>query len=177
MPMNSYSFRSGSGEALNLEEYLAELLLRLRHGEEETNSAVRALKEINYQPVDLERLKIKWPEDQKPGTRKAPRYDLHIQVLICNSSKVFRTETENISMSGLLLKDTLPEDFSRHAFDVILIEKDEPHEKKYILFRGRAAEGKLRTGRVYFELTAKDSEQKLAELIEQLLNDQNKKPA
>jgi hypothetical protein len=177
MPMNSYSFRSGSGEALNLEEYLAELLLRLRNGEEHTNSAIRALREINYEPVDLERLKIKWPEDQKQGTRKAPRYNLSIPVLICNNNKVFRTETENISMSGLLLKDTLPEDFSRHAFDVILIEKDEPFEKKYLLFRGRAAEGKLRTERVYFELSAKDSQQKLSEMIEQLHEFRTKKPA
>jgi hypothetical protein len=171
MPMNSYSFRRGS-DTMELDEHLLELLLRLRKGEEQTSSAIRALKEIHYEPVDLQSLKITWPEDQLPGgKRRAPRYDLHRPVLICNHCKVFRTETENISMTGLLLKDTLPEDFSRYPFDVILIESETDLKKRYILFRGRAAAGKLRSERVYFEFLAKGSKRKLSELIDGLLKE------
>lgn|GEM_PF-2109095 len=166
MTMNSFSLRLA--QQRELEEGVDEALNQYRRGEEFTSSAFRVLKEIDFAPVDLEKLKIHWPEDPGAGRRSAPRYKANMTVLISNYRKAFRTQTENISYSGLLLKDTLPEDFSRNFFDVIIIEELADGRKNYLFFRGRAIKSRLRTPRVVFESLAHNTEQRLQELFKAL---------
>lgn len=166
MTMNSFSLRLQ--QQRELEEGLSGVLDQYKRGEEFTSSAFRILKEINFEPVDLKKLKIQWPEDPGAGRRTSPRFNASMTVLIFNHKKAFRSQTENISLSGLLLTDTLPEEFSKNYFDVVIIQETEAGRKNYLLFRGRAIQGRLRTPRVVFESLAHDSQQKLSKLCKNL---------
>lgn len=167
MSMNSFSHRLALKQRAELEEELTGILDLHGNGDEFTASAFRRLKDIKFEPVDLAKLKKNWIETD--GDRRfAPRFELKLTVLVCNHRKAFRTETMNVSVSGLLLKDVLPLEFSSSTFEVIVIEETAGRSKNYLLFRGKAVDGPIRTPRVIFESLAADTEAKLMALLSDL---------
>jgi hypothetical protein len=162
--MNAISLRLA--QRRELEENLSDVLDQYRPGEEFTSSAFDFLGQIQYQPIDLEKLKLSSDEKNR-GRRLAPRYEFKMTALICNHRRAFRTETENISLTGLLLKDTLPEDFSRHFFEVVIIAESRG-QKNYLFFRGRSLGERLRSPRIVFESVTPDTEHKLSEIFQSL---------
>lgn len=167
MGMNSFSNRLALKQRAELEEELSGILDLHRNGDEFTASAFRRLKNIKFEPVDLSKLKNNWTENED-DRRIAPRFELKLTVLVCNHRKAFRTETKNVSVSGLLLKDVLPLEFSSNSFEVVVIEEVAGRSKNYLLFRGKAVAGPFRTPRVIFESLAADTEAKLLALLTNL---------
>lgn len=173
--MNSYS-RHHDEQHTDLEQALAEILQQIQnaksrnHAEDispDASDAFAALRQLEHTPIDPDKLKVQLPEERFQSRRAAPRFAMKMTVIICNHLKIFCSESENISMTGLLLKDTLPEDFSRHSFDVLLIEEI-GDKKNYLLFRGRAVEARLRTPRILFESHAVNCEAKIHSLLARL---------
>lgn len=165
MSMNSFSLRLADRSRAELEEELSGILDIHQDGDEFNASAFRKLKDIKFEPVDLEKLKNQVADAMTGNRRAAPRFEVKLTVLVCNHRRAFRTKTENVSMSGLLLKDLLPIEFSTNSFEVVLIEERENKPNNYLLFRGKAVEGPFRTPRVIFESVAADTEAKLNRLL------------
>lgn len=168
MGMNSFTLRKAASKWSRLDEELSGILKSHRDGDEFTASCFRELKHVEHKPVDLDSLKKEYSADHDPGRRIAPRFDIEMTVLICNYRKAFRTKTENISATGFRLKDVLPLEFSSLTFDVILIDEKDPQHKTYLIFKGKAIEGPLRTNRLILEGTAASNDRKLVEIIKKL---------
>jgi len=165
MPMNSYSFRGGGNHCCGSSEHEIEELLELHPEGEAFPVNPRHLANEPYQPLDIKRLY----EEVDPNDRRgAPRYELQLTVLIANHCQAFRTQSRNVSATGLLLKDFLPEDFSKHTFDIILIQTHPTGQKSFFRFRGKAVEGPLRSRRVHFEATTRDTEHLLQQAFQGL---------
>jgi hypothetical protein len=165
--MNSFSFRKAFSDMGELTDELYRLLNI--HGNDNCFDASFAgfFEDQEFMPVDLSKLRTGWTDTSGMGRRKCPRYNIRLDVLICNYHKAFRTKTLDVSLTGLKLKDLLPEEFSNGFFDVMLIDEN-LGEKTYILFRGRVVPGKFRTRRVVFESLAADSAADLMKLVEGL---------
>jgi hypothetical protein len=122
MSMNSFSFR-------------AEKLARSSETSSENSEGIDAftspdpeemqnflqLKNLNFEPVDLSKLQKGWKDPAGAGRRAAPRFKIQFTVLIANHQKAFRSVSENISATGILLKDILPIEFCDSTFDIVLV--------------------------------------------------------
>ncbi len=67
--------------------------------------------------------------------RSAPRYDLRIQVFIMTKKKTFKTHSNNISLSGILLQDPLPRECISEIFEVVIVNGISKSDR--IVFRGK----------------------------------------
>jgi hypothetical protein len=170
MGMNSFSLRSAISDMSEMTEDLYQRLLN------NSNSPVESPVDTDfasffdshkYEPVNLNHLEKGWT-DEGVGRRRSPRYDLKVDVLICNQNRAFRTKTVDISLTGMQLSDLLPEEFSRGFLDIMLIG-EHLGKKTYLLFRGKIVAGKLRERRIVFESLASDSAEGLIRLIDGLV--------
>jgi hypothetical protein len=166
MSMNSFSFRADLQNRQAYEEEISGLLELHQDGEVFPLDPSKNPKNLNYKPLDFSSLREEW-EDPR-GQRMAPRYELQMTVLIANHLKAFRTLSQNLSLTGLLLKDLLPTEFAEKVFDVVLIKTDASNKKTFFLFRGKAVGRSTRSRRVKFEAMAPDSEAKLRKLFQGL---------
>lgn len=129
---------------------------------------LKQLSEATFKPVNLEELKKRYEHVGGLGRRIAPRFALKMSTVVFNSKGSFKTETMNISSSGVLLRDTLPDTFMNGDFDILLIhENPDSGQKSHLLFRGEAVGGPLRSGRVTFRSAAKSA----VELLHKLFSD------
>ena len=166
--MNSYSDGGRQRESRPWEDEIS-ALIDLNLGNQILDPDNFAyFKELKFKPVNLENLKESNWLDRGPARRRAPRYHLRLTVLVCNPFKTFRTESLNVSVAGVLLKDLMPDEFSRQPFEVLLIAESSDGKKTYMLFRGRSVDAPLRSNRVIFDSLTPDSEAKLTSLIEDL---------
>lgn len=165
MSMNSFSFKAEKKRRRSRRETDTQTqtdvsqLLDL-HPEGATSQSKEA------SPPDLNLQKYEWQDPM--GRRKTPRYELNLTVLISNHRKAFRSQTLNLSSGGLLLKDLLPEEFSQHPFDILMIHTTVDGEKLFFLVRGRALPGRLRGRQIQFESLGEGCESRLLELFEGL---------
>lgn len=161
--MNSFSFRSSHRSDEPAEREITDLLELHPEGEA---FPVKNLKNLNDQPyeiLDLKRLR----EEVDPNERRAaPRFEIKYTVLIANHQQAFRTQSQNISATGLLLKDVLPAEFSNHSFDIVMIQTEPSGTRSFLFFRGKAVPGPLRSRRVQFDALTRDSELKLQKAMQ-----------
>ncbi len=124
------------------------------------------LQEEPYIPINLEKLKI-WPADPL-HRRQAPRYHLRLEIYLSNDQQIFHTRTENISFTGVLLKELVPEGFSKRVFDIVIKDTSQK-DVVYFVFRGKIVpDGKFRSRRIQFESMSLETESKLIDLLENL---------
>ena len=121
------------------------------------------IREQPLEPLDMQKLQASKPMRKHGDRRIAPRFSVEVTVLIVTAQKSFRTASENISESGILLKDLLPPDFMNSPFEVLIFEKQQ--ERASMMFRGHAVGGPLRTRRVTFKATNPQSQQNLGQLL------------
>lgn len=106
--------------------------------------------------------------------RAAPRYGISYRVLVVTAFQSFRTKTKNISATGMLLEDCLPEVFMKEHFDIVLVVEDDspptgkPKSRKTLSFRGKAVGGPLRSSRIHFSAAPLESQQALAQITKDL---------
>lgn len=101
------------------------------------------------------------------GRRIAPRFTVELEVIILTPTKSFRTKSVNVSASGALLKDELPDDFMTSSLDIIIV-REAGNSKKRLLFRGKAVGGPSRSCRITFQACVKDSDSELKETFRDL---------
>lgn len=119
------------------------------------------VREAPLTPINIAELKRLHKDMTAPGRRVAPRYELEMEVIILTQTRSFRTTTVNVSASGALLKDPLPQEFMSCAsleFIFIQIRHD---QKQRLMFRGRAVGGPNSTARITFIESAGDSQKVL----------------
>lgn len=167
MSMNSFSSRKHNENTQRWEDELSGLIDINLDGDPIGAEYFSRFRSLKFQPVNLDSLRKDW-NDNSRGRRKSPRFNLQLTVLVCNCFKTFRTQSENISLSGILLKDLMPDDFSRHSLEILLIAENGDTQKTYLLFKGRAVDAPMRSNRVVFDSLTPDSETKLLGLIEDL---------
>lgn len=129
----------------------------------------RALKETKFQPVNLEYLKKLSPDETSEKRRAAPRFHLELTAILSNGYKTFRTKTVDVSFTGILLKDVVPEDFVQSIIEIVIKDESEKNKVRYFHFRGRMInEGPSRTRRLSFQAMTKESEKHLLEILDDL---------
>ncbi len=101
------------------------------------------------------------------GRRIAPRFPVELEIIILTQTKSFRTQSINVSSSGALLKDPLPEEFMKANLDIIIV-RTKGSSKRRLLFRGTAVGGPLRSSRITFEACVKDADEELKEAFQDL---------
>ena len=142
MSMNSFSLRGSRNDRQNnlFVEEVSELLNLHPDGSEFDANCFAPLKNLEYEPVNLDLLKKPGWQDPEVGRRVAPRYDISLTVLIGTYFKAFRSKSKNISLSGLLLQDEIPTHFTKEQFDVVIIQELSPTRRNYMMFRGKVVD-------------------------------------
>lgn len=133
---------------------------------EDSSEIFEVLQSTPKKPVDLERFRKEDP-DTGPGRRRAPRYSLKLVVLLCGPHHSFRTQSINVSMSGILLSDVIPPYLLKDPFDIVLFEENSQDQKSYIKFRGCAVGG-IFTPRLQFVSASEGSQEKLFKIVEEM---------
>ena len=119
-------------------------------------------KEI-YLPLDLGKTKSGWSD--KDGTRGSPRKEIKMTVLIVHFQTSFRTESVNLSLKGVLIRDSLPAELLNQTFDLVLIHELDQNRKEFIMFQGRAIRDSMQVHRIEFVTMKADSVKKLERLL------------
>ena len=93
-------------------------------------------------PIDHQALRIKYAHKPELGRRVAPRLDVALEVIIMSPARSFRTQTANISESGLLLQDPVPGFITKNPFEIILKFRDpqDAGKKETFVFQGQSAD-------------------------------------
>lgn len=118
--------------------------------------------------IDFAELKRQHKDPTAPGRRIAPRYELRMEVIILTQNRSFRTSSVNVSASGALLQDPLPQEFmscTSLEFIFIQISRDQKHR---LMFRGRAVGGPNSSARITFIESAGDSQKVLHSAFKEL---------
>ncbi len=145
MPMNSFCFRAEQPGRYRYEREKSELL--------------------NLYP-EASLLSKDGPQWEVPhGRRQTERCSVQLTVLVANHLRAFRTECQNLSCGGLLLKEVLPIEFSKTLFDIILIQQTSHRNKNYVLFRGAMVGTTMLSRRIQFQSMTLDARARLNKLL------------
>lgn len=120
------------------------------------------------QPIEQKTLQEKYnlPNSDR---RVAPRFAVHFDVVIYGKNGAsMRTQTVNISESGMLMHDPLPPDLDGGApLEIILVfRSDQQH--KFMAFRGNTVSGPNGSSRIAFSAATADSQKNLLASFEGL---------
>ncbi len=133
-----------------------------------TGDEFMSLLHAKMEAVDISALRKENPDiigNSGRGLRSAPRYGVHLKVLLVSNSQIFKTKTHNVSLSGLLLEDLIPEKLMRGTVDVILVNESNSGKDRYLVFRGHAVGAPLRTKRLAFDFVKTSSHKELSEML------------
>ncbi len=166
MSMNSFSSRSRNSKYKAMEEELSDLLNLHPEGESNQSTQLNTITHLSFRDIDREKLQKNWSDPQ--GRRVAQRHEVQLTVLVVTPNKSFRTQSENVSATGVLLRDILPEAIAQHKFEVVLIRTDDIGKKTFYIFRGHAVRSIPRTRRIQFDAMTAESEAKLQTLFKAL---------
>lgn len=115
--------------------------------------------------IVLSRAALGSPQDR----RGAARHDFKIEViLVSKKGTSFRTQSRNISLSGTLLEDVIPQEFFHYPFDMILVNKFEKNPRKNRVYLQGHIIGDLRDPR---RLTFVDPSEELTLKLTKLMQD------
>jgi hypothetical protein len=177
MKMGGYSVNShartgkGSGTAIvyDYDQSTSSGLIGLDPNALEELNAGEAFKKIEKmpkRPVDINALKKKYSGFHQ-GRRIAPRYGVSLHVILYTVTKSFRTSSVNISASGVLLKDYVPEEFLKESFDVVFVDQADS-DRRYMVFRAKAVGGPVKTDRITFLSSISNSQEVLMNVLDDL---------
>lgn len=104
---------------------------------------------------------------------RSDRHDLKIEVLLISSSgKTFRSRSQNISLSGSLLEDNIPFEYTEKMFDVVVIDSQQVDPKLQRVSLKAKTIGKGVTRRVQFIGVTLTTKKSLQDLLEHYLQAQ-----
>lgn len=122
--------------------------------------------------IVISRSELGSPKDR----RAAPRHDFKIEaVLLTKKGTSFRTNSQNISLTGTLLEDEIPKDFFHRPFEMILVNKFERDPRKSrVHLTGKIIGDIADPRRLVFLEQDDDTAFKLAKLINDYLTQQSR---
>lgn len=188
MPMNSFTFKRGSGGLKDQDEEqtatgyeitttgstskeeVTEITVRIRPVDlkevsDDQDFDINKVRGSDIHAVEVETL-AKDYKDPK-GVRKSPRYAKALTTVIYTSKNSFRTTTINISVGGALLADELPSDFMKGPLEILFIHEEE-NKKQYFMFQGEAVIGHKSHARIQFKTASTSAQETLTSLLARL---------
>lgn len=107
---------------------------------------------------------------------RAERHELKIEVLLMTKNgKTFRSYSKNISLTGSLLEDNIPFDYYGTQFDVVVVNRySSAPQLSRVQLKGETV-GEGLTQRLRFLHANEAQKQKLANLLNDYIHNQNKK--
>lgn len=165
MGMNSWTFK----KLLTVGHDLSENEL-----DELTNTHFRLLKEAPVtEPINVEKLQENFKDQDAEGRRLAPRFPIQMTVIVYSQTRSVRTKSLNVSLTGVLLDDGLPQDFSSGNLEIVFIHEDpKTGKKKYLAFNAEVVGAKSDNQRLRF----KSAVEKSSEELEKIISDAKLKP-
>ncbi len=117
---------------------------------------------------------LQQPPIQKSERRVADRHDFKIEILIMDSrGKIFKTQSENISLSGTLVSDAVPLDLLRGHFELVIVNKlEKDPSKARIFFKGKIVGDIGNPRRLTFVDPDENMSEKLTKMFEAYTNAQ-----
>jgi len=107
---------------------------------------------------------------------RSDRHELKIEVLLITSAgKTFRSRSQNISLSGSLLEDNIPFDYTERMFDVVVIDSQQVDPKLQRVSLKAKTIGKGVTRRIHFLNATLTTKNALQNLLENYLQEALKK--
>lgn len=117
----------------------------------------------------------------KTMDNRSPRHELKIEVLLISQrGKTFRSRSKNISLSGILLEDTMPFEFYDNIFDLVVISNlTKDPRKARVKLQGKAiVPSGNRSQRIQYEAATEEQKTNLQALLEDYVDAaKNKKTA
>jgi hypothetical protein len=99
-------------------------------------ASLESLEKVELVEIDRERLKRN--KQKSWGRRLAPRYALSAPAIVLSDQSSFKTTTLNISYTGVLMKDSLPQQFRNKELHLLIKVTDSVDGKDYTLvFRAK----------------------------------------
>lgn len=135
------------------------------------NAADLSLDKIKKMQVDSStKRKItrkKAPAPSLSDRRKETRHPFKIEVVLIGPSGSFRTYSLDISLSGTLVEEPVPEEFLNRTFDLIIVNPFEKNQSKArLLFHAKIVGDPSDPRRLEFAGLHKDLTDKLSELLD-----------
>ncbi len=96
--------------------------------------------------------------------RLTPRHDLRLKVILFSNSKSFKTLSNNISLSGMLLESAIPKEYMGGVFDIVIVSPLNNNEK--IVFSAKLVGDVLDPRRIMFV----DQKQSFKNSLEKLIS-------
>lgn len=104
---------------------------------------------------------------------RSDRHELKIEVLLISSAgKTFRSRSQNISLSGSLLEDNIPFDYTEKMFDVVVIDSQQIDPRLQRVSLKAKTIGKGVTRRIQFIGATLTTKKSLQDLLERYLQAQ-----
>jgi len=116
--------------------------------------------------VNLSALKKSFSGDSTLGRRGDLRYEVSMTAIVYTRTASFRTESVDVSGSGVQFKDQLPEEFINRPIEILFVHED-PHtgRKTHLILQGVAVGHGLNTPRAKFNRLAP----RLSQILQRLL--------
>jgi len=160
MAMNSFSFK----RVVEIFEHD----LSSQEFEDLTQTHIRLLKENDQaEPINIEKLKANYVDTSESGRRVAPRYPLKMTVIVYSRSKSIRTSSVNVSLTGVLLNDQLPKEFSDGQVEIVFIhEQANKSQKQFLVFNAQIVDAASSNQRLKFNSAVRKASEDLEKIIE-----------
>lgn len=127
--------------------------------------------EANKPTLDFSKLK------KRAMGKRADRIELKIEILlVANNGKSFRTQSKNISLTGVLLEDCIPFDFYNTTFEIVVINhfcKNQKQSRVRLKARTVEAGGNF-TQRLHYANPTPNQKNDLKNLLEDYLSNTKK---
>lgn len=114
--------------------------------------------------------------EEKVNQRHYMRENMHIEVILISANGIsFRTYSNNVSLGGVLLEDKVPQEYAKHPFDIVFINKFESDQRQArLLLRCKVVGDVTKPERLIFVSPNKEALVKLNFFIQTYKNHANK---
>lgn len=161
-----------SMSSIKLDEETISRLVRLENYDQ--NTPIDA-DEFNWSSVQKSNLDFSKLSKKSFGRREA-RHEVKIEILLISpKGKIFRSRSENISLSGSLLADTVPFDYYDISFEIVIINNSTKDPNKSRVKMTAKTVGNGLTSRISYHNPTEAQKRDLQNLLEDYLKDNKKK--
>lgn len=151
------------------------------------NDEAQALVEPAVGKSQFDGEELSWSQTEKPAlnfkkltekmsfSKRATRHELKIEVLLISpKGKTFRSESDNISLSGSLLEDNIPFDYYGITFDAVIVNRAaRTNVNARVSLRAKTV-GEGLTQRISFHEITPAQKKALHELLQDYLGEKQK---
>ena len=128
-------------------------------------------KDFNGNELDLHKIEKNTSSKKSPRTtskksqdgvdrRQQPRHNFKIEILLVSSTSTFKSYSKNISLTGTMLEDEVPKEFTAKQFDLVIVNPFEMDPRKAkLLFNAKIVGDFIDRRRLSFFAEPKMTEQ------------------